>query len=162
MIAIALACRPRLLIADEPTTALDVTIQAQVLDLIGELRRRLGMTVVLITHDLGVVAEHCDRVAVMYAGQVVENGPTRQLIAEPRHPYTRGLLAPCRDRNLDRPIRPIDGRCRRCSAPAGDLPLPAALPACDRGLPRRRSRCARSRRSAGPAASTPTTTGTAA
>src|SRR5215217_5936550 len=74
MIAIALACEPKLLIADEPTTALDVTIQAQILDLIGELRRKFGMTVVLITHDLGIVAAHCDRVAVMYAGQVVEEG----------------------------------------------------------------------------------------
>jgi oligopeptide/dipeptide ABC transporter ATP-binding protein len=93
MIAIALACRPRLLIADEPTSALDVTIQAQVLDLIAKLRRELGMTVVLITHDLGVVAEQCERVAVMYAGQVVEAGSTRDIIAAPRHPYTRGLIA---------------------------------------------------------------------
>jgi oligopeptide/dipeptide ABC transporter ATP-binding protein len=93
MIAIALACKPQLLIADEPTTALDVTIQAQVLELIAELRARLGMSVVLITHDLGVVAEQCDRVVVMYAGQVMETGPTAQVIDRPRHPYTRGLLA---------------------------------------------------------------------
>jgi ABC-type dipeptide/oligopeptide/nickel transport system ATPase component len=92
MIAIALACRPDLLIADEPTTALDVTIQAQVLDLIGSLRRELGMSMVLITHDLGVVAQQCDRVVVMYAGQVVETGPTAQIIKQPLHPYTRGLL----------------------------------------------------------------------
>src|SRR5690606_39073997 len=93
MIAIALTCRPKLLIADEPTTALDVTIQAQVLELITDIRARLGMAVVLITHDLGVVAEHCDRVMVMYAGQVVEEGPTAAVIERPRHPYTRGLLA---------------------------------------------------------------------
>jgi oligopeptide/dipeptide ABC transporter ATP-binding protein len=111
MIAIALSCRPKLLIADEPTTALDVTIQAQVLDLIGDLRRELGMSVVLITHDLGVVAEHTDRVAVMYAGQVVEIGPTRELIHRPRHPYTRGLidLIP-RLSDLDAPIKPIEGQ----------------------------------------------------
>ncbi|MGO4571215.1 ABC transporter ATP-binding protein [Microvirga sp. 2TAF3] len=111
MIAIALSCRPKLLIADEPTTALDVTIQAQVLDLIGDLRRELGMSVVLITHDLGVVAEHTDRVAVMYAGQVVETGRTRELIDRPRHPYTRGLIGLIpRLSNLDAPIRPIDGQ----------------------------------------------------
>jgi oligopeptide/dipeptide ABC transporter ATP-binding protein len=111
MIAIALSCRPKLLIADEPTTALDVTIQAQVLDLIGDLRRELGMSVVLITHDLGVVAEHTDRVAVMYAGQIVETGPTRDLIEHPRHPYTRGLIGLIpRLSDLDAPIRPIDGQ----------------------------------------------------
>ena len=111
MIAIALACRPRLLIADEPTTALDVTIQAQVLDLIGDLRRELGMSVVLITHDLGVVAEHTDRVAVMYAGQIVEAGPTQALIEQPLHPYTRGLIGLIpRLSDLDAPIRPIEGR----------------------------------------------------
>jgi oligopeptide/dipeptide ABC transporter ATP-binding protein len=110
MIAIALACRPKLLIADEPTTALDVTIQAQVLDLIAELRRELGMALVLITHDLGVVAEHCDRVAVMYAGQIVETGPTAAVIARPRHPYTQGLIdsVPRLD-DPGRRIRPIPG-----------------------------------------------------
>src|SRR3546814_9851268 len=80
MIAIALACRPKLLIADEPTTALDVTIQAQVLELIADIRGKLGMSVVLITHDLGVVTEYCDRVAVMYAGHVVDRGPPRTVI----------------------------------------------------------------------------------
>lgn len=111
MIAIALSCRPKLLIADEPTTALDVTIQAQVLDLISDLRRELGMSVVLITHDLGVVAEHTDRVAVMYAGQVVETGPTRDLIDRPRHPYTHGLIGLIpRLSDLDAPIRPIEGQ----------------------------------------------------
>ncbi len=111
MIAIALACRPKLLIADEPTTALDVTIQAQVLELITDIRARLGMSVVLITHDLGVVAEHCDRVMVMYAGQVVESGPTAEVIATPRHPYTRGLLASIPRPGLrGQPIRPIEGQ----------------------------------------------------
>ena len=92
MIAMALSCDPELLIAYEPTTALDVTIQAQILELIGELRARLGMAVILITHDLGVVAEVCDRVVVMYAGQVVEHGTVEQIFRDPRHPYTEGLL----------------------------------------------------------------------
>ena len=93
MIAMALACEPQLLIADEPTTALDVTIQAQILDLVDELKARTGMAVLLITHDLGVVAQHAQRVAVMYAGRIVEQAPTAALFADPRHPYTRGLLA---------------------------------------------------------------------
>jgi oligopeptide/dipeptide ABC transporter ATP-binding protein len=110
MIAIALACRPQLLVADEPTTALDVTIQAQVLELIARLREQLGMSVVLITHNLGVVAEYCDRLAVMYAGQVVETGPTADVIESPRHPYTQGLLKsiPRLDRLAER-IHPIEG-----------------------------------------------------
>jgi oligopeptide/dipeptide ABC transporter ATP-binding protein len=111
MIAIALACRPKLLIADEPTTALDVTIQAQVLELIADIRSELGMSVVLITHDLGVVAEFCDRVAVMYAGQVVETGPTNDVIGQPAHPYTQGLLESIpRLSHLDERIRPIEGQ----------------------------------------------------
>ncbi|OUL98896.1 hypothetical protein A8M77_29365 [Variovorax sp. JS1663] len=93
VIAGALACDPELLIADEPTTALDVTIQAQVLDLLMDLRQRLGMSILLITHDLGVVADACDRVAVMYAGQLVETGPVREVLSRPRHPYTAALLA---------------------------------------------------------------------
>jgi peptide/nickel transport system ATP-binding protein len=93
MIAMALACRPALLVADEPTTALDVTVQAQILALLARLRRELGMALVLITHDLGVVAETCDDVAVMYAGRIVETGPARALITRPRHPYSVGLLA---------------------------------------------------------------------
>ena len=93
MIAMALACEPKLLIADEPTTALDVTIQAQILDLIDELKRDLGMGVLLITHDLGVVAQHAQRVAVMYAGRIVEQAPIAELFARPLHPYTRGLMA---------------------------------------------------------------------
>jgi oligopeptide/dipeptide ABC transporter ATP-binding protein len=92
MIAMALAADPDLLIADEPTTALDVTIQAQILDLIRDLQADLGMAVVLITHDLGIVAELCDRVAVMYAGQIVEEADTRTLFRDPKHPYTQGLI----------------------------------------------------------------------
>ena len=93
MIALALACRPELLIADEPTTALDVTIQAQILELIAQLQKELGMGVIMITHDLGVVAESCDRVIVMYAGRKVEEAPVEELFDRPRHPYTRALMA---------------------------------------------------------------------
>jgi peptide/nickel transport system ATP-binding protein len=92
MIAMALACRPTLLIADEPTTALDVTIQAQILELLAEMKERLGMAIMLITHAMGVVAENAQRVAVMYAGKVVEEAPVEQLFANPRHPYTQGLI----------------------------------------------------------------------
>jgi peptide/nickel transport system ATP-binding protein/oligopeptide transport system ATP-binding protein len=92
MIAIALACDPKVLIADEPTTALDVTIQAQILELVRDLRRKLGMAIVWITHDLGVIAGIADRVMVMYGGQVVEQAPVKELFADPRHPYTRALL----------------------------------------------------------------------
>lgn len=92
MIAMALACEPELLIADEPTTALDVTIQAQILDLMRTLQRETGTAIVLITHDLGVVAEMCDRVAVMYAGEIVEQTEVRNLFAQPKHPYTQGLI----------------------------------------------------------------------
>jgi peptide/nickel transport system ATP-binding protein len=92
MIAMALACNPKLLIADEPTTALDVTIQAQILDLINELKERLGMAVMLITHAMGVVAETAQRVVVMYAGKVIEEAPVHDLFAHPRHPYTQGLI----------------------------------------------------------------------
>jgi peptide/nickel transport system ATP-binding protein len=92
MIAMALACNPKLLIADEPTTALDVTVQAQILDLMRDLKRRVGAAILLITHDLGVVAEVAEHVVVMYAGRKVEEAPTRRLFARPRHPYTVGLL----------------------------------------------------------------------
>ena len=92
MIAIALACNPQLLIADEPTTALDVTIQAQILDLLAELKERLGMAIMLITHAMGVVAEVAQRVVVMYAGKVVEEASVEELFAHPRHPYTQGLI----------------------------------------------------------------------
>jgi peptide/nickel transport system ATP-binding protein len=93
MIAMALACNPKLLIADEPTTALDVTIQAQILDLMRELKARIGAAIVLITHDLGVVAEMAERVVVMYAGRKVEEAPVEALFGAPKHPYTAGLLA---------------------------------------------------------------------
>jgi oligopeptide transport system ATP-binding protein len=92
MIAIALACEPKLLIADEPTTALDVTIQAQILELIMELKQKIGMAVILITHDLGIVASMCDRIAVMYAGKVIECGSTDDIFYDPKHEYTKGLL----------------------------------------------------------------------
>jgi len=93
MIAIALCCNPDLLIADEPTTALDVTVQAQILDLMSEMQKERGMATLLITHDLGVIAEQCDEVVVMYAGRIVERAPVKELFAEPRHAYTKGLLS---------------------------------------------------------------------
>jgi oligopeptide transport system ATP-binding protein len=111
MIAMAISCEPQVLIADEPTTALDVTIQAQILDLIQRLRRELGMAVVLISHDLGVVAGICDRIAVMYAGYIVEEAAAEDLFADPRHPYTLGLLRSVP--RIDQPPRdrlvPIEG-----------------------------------------------------
>jgi peptide/nickel transport system ATP-binding protein/oligopeptide transport system ATP-binding protein len=119
MIAMALSCEPKLLIADEPTTALDVTIQAQILELLAELRERHGMAVLLITHDLGVVAEVCDRVVVMYAGQVVETGDVGEIFADPQHPYTRGLLGSL-------PV--VDDPSRRLTAIPGTVPNPTAWP----------------------------------
>jgi len=92
MIAMALSCDPELLIADEPTTALDVTIQAQIMELLADLQQKLGLAILLITHDLGVVAEFCERIIVMYTGRVVEEAPVSELFANPAHPYTRGLL----------------------------------------------------------------------
>ena len=112
MIAIALACRPPLIIADEPTTALDVTIQAQVLDLLRELKERFNLALLLITHDFGVIAEMADRVAVMYKGQVVEEGPVRQILRQPAHAYTRSLLAAVpgiKGRPEGRPLPPGSG-----------------------------------------------------
>jgi oligopeptide/dipeptide ABC transporter ATP-binding protein len=99
MIAIALSCEPELLIADEPTTALDVTIQAQIMELLASLQQRLGLAILLITHDLGVVAEFCERVIVMYTGRIVEEAPAQRLFAAPAHPYTRGLLKSLPTRN---------------------------------------------------------------
>jgi oligopeptide/dipeptide ABC transporter ATP-binding protein len=109
MLAIALARQPRLLVADEPTTALDVTIQAQILRLLVGLQRALGMALILVTHDLGVVYQAVDRVAVMYAGQVVELAPTSELFARPRHPYTIGLIASIPSLDRSRPLAPIPG-----------------------------------------------------
>ena len=127
MIAMALICHPQILIADEPTTALDVTIQAQILELLSRLQQQLGMAVLLITHDLGVVAGSADRVVVMYAGQVVESAPTRTLFARPGHPYTEGLMASIP--RLDRP------RERLHSIP-GSVPAATAWPAGCRFHPR--------------------------
>lgn len=111
MIAIALACNPSLLIADEPTTALDVTIQAQILQLMKDLQVRLETSIILITHDLGVVANMCDRVIVMYAGQVVETGTVEEIFHSPKHPYTKGLLKsiPRLDQRKDEDLIPIFG-----------------------------------------------------
>ncbi|WP_353211374.1 ABC transporter ATP-binding protein [Rhodovarius sp.] len=119
MIAIALAGRPEVLVADEPTTALDVTIQAQILDLLQGLRREMGMALVLITHDLGVVSETCERVAVMYAGRIVEEAASGQIFAHPAHPYTQGLLGA---------LPPLDGERRPLMAIPGGVPEPWAMP----------------------------------
>jgi oligopeptide transport system ATP-binding protein len=121
MIAMALLCRPALLVADEPTTALDVTVQAEILALLGELREAFGLALLLISHDLDVVAEVCERVLVLYAGRVVESGPTASLLATPRHPYSAGLLAarPRLDLLPGRPLQVIPGQ----------PPDPARLPA---------------------------------
>jgi len=119
MIAIALACRPPLIIADEPTTALDVTIQAEVLDLLRELRQEHALSLLLITHDLGVIAGMADCVAVMYAGQIVEAAPVRKLFGSPAHPYTRALLAS---------MPGASGSARRLQAIEGTVPAPGALP----------------------------------
>ena len=112
MIAVALSCEPKLIIADEPTTALDVTIQAQILQLMKDLTQRLGIALVIITHNLGVVARYADRVNVMYAGKIVEMGTTAQIFAQPRHPYTIGLLAsvPRMDRPRGERLVPIEGQ----------------------------------------------------
>ena len=140
MLAIALVCRPRLLIADEPTTALDVTIQAQILDLLLDLRDQLGMAIMLITHNMGVIAETADRVIVMYAGRIVEEAPVTRLFDAPQHPYTRGLLECVPSLATDRP---------RLIAIPGTLPEPIrrppgcrfaprcryAIPACGAALP---------------------------
>lgn len=111
MIAIALACNPALLIADEPTTALDVTIQAQIMQVMKDMQKKMGTSIVLITHDLGVVADVCDRVIVMYAGKVVETGTKYEIFENPQHPYTKGLLrsVPRLDQKKDEPLIPIYG-----------------------------------------------------
>jgi peptide/nickel transport system ATP-binding protein len=133
MIAMALASRPKLLIADEPTTALDVTIQAQIIELLRDLQQQLGMAVLLITHNLGIVGDLADELAVMYAGQIVERGPTRGLLQCPRHPYTRALI---------RSVPHLGAARERLLAIPGNVPLPGAFPTgcryhprCDRAQP---------------------------
>ncbi|AIQ48275.1 peptide ABC transporter ATP-binding protein [Paenibacillus sp. FSL R7-0273] len=127
MIAMAMVCNPQLLIADEPTTALDVTIQAQILDLMRELQEKEGMSILMITHDLGVVAEMCDRVVIMYAGQIVEETDVATLYNTPLHPYTRGLLAS---------LPQLAGDSDRLTSIPGQVPNPANLPAGCRFAPR--------------------------
>jgi peptide/nickel transport system ATP-binding protein len=127
MIAIALSAEPEILVADEPTTALDVTVQAQILEVLDRLRVSHGMAVLLITHDLGIVAGRADRVAVMYAGQIVEEAPTEQLFARPSHPYTQGLFAS---------VPRITGPVQRLSPIGGTVPAPGAWPSGCRFRPR--------------------------
>jgi peptide/nickel transport system ATP-binding protein len=149
MIAMALMCDPELLIADEPTTALDVTVQAQILRLLANLKRELGLSILLITHDLGIVARVADHVSVMYAGEVVERATTAELFRAPQHPYTRGLLS----------CVPVPGRVQR-DRPLGSIPgvVPAIGPGfagcafrsrcshadatCEREIPRRQAEAA--------------------
>ena len=119
VIAIALACTPQLIIADEPTTALDVTIQAQVLDMMNDLKQQIGTSMILITHDLGVVAETCDKVAIMYAGEIVEYGDLRNIFKETAHPYTKGLFGS---------LPSLDKKTHRLKPIAGLMPDPANLP----------------------------------
>jgi oligopeptide transport system ATP-binding protein len=134
MIAMALACEPRLIIADEPTTALDVTVQAQILDLLKALTRESGSALILITHDLGVVARYADRVMVMYGGRVVETAPARALYAHPHHPYTRGLMAsvPRLEGDAGRRLVPIQGQPPDLAAlPAGCAFAPRCAQVCE-------------------------------
>jgi peptide/nickel transport system ATP-binding protein len=140
MIALAMACEPRLLIADEPTTALDVTIQAQILALMRRLQTESGMSILFITHNLGVVAHHADEVAVMYAGRIVEAAAVKPLFAQPQHPYTQGLLA-CLPSQQRRRAVTIDGKRRlyairgQVSSPLAPPPGCAFEPRCDQALP---------------------------
>jgi len=135
MIAMALLCEPQLLIADEPTTALDVTIQAQILDLIRDLKRDFRSSVILITHDLGVVAGITDRIVVMYAGKIVEEGPTEEVFSDPRHPYTQGLLrsVPRLDEKRHEQLETIPGLPPDLSALPKGCPF---HPRCDRAVQR--------------------------
>jgi oligopeptide/dipeptide ABC transporter ATP-binding protein len=130
MIAMAIACRPSLILADEPTTALDVTIQAHILELLSRIQAEMGMAMVLVTHDLGLIAERADEVAVMYAGRIVEQAETRELFSDPLHPYTRGLMA-----SIPRPGDPRRGRLRTIAGTVprlSDLPKGCAFsPRCD-------------------------------
>ena len=152
LIALALACEPALLIADEPTTALDVTIQAQILDLLRDLQQKMGLALLLITHDLGVVAEMADRVAVMYAGRIVEEAPVELLFSDPKHPYTRGLMASMPGGDTGRTAEGDSGNraarsvsCRpaarsRRAAPNASSPCATAPPEDDARLPQRTDR----------------------
>ena len=139
MIAMALACQPKLLIADEPTTALDVTIQAQILALLDDLKKRLGMAVVLITHDMGVIAGHADRTMVMYAGKVIESASTERLFEDVHHPYTEALLAsiPQLDQDKTQRLYAIPGLPPDLSRPLLGLPVRPTLPVRHRDLPGR-------------------------
>jgi peptide/nickel transport system ATP-binding protein len=130
MIAMAIGCEPRLLIADEPTTALDVTVQAQIFDLLRELRERRGMGLILITHDMGVIAEMTDKVAVMYGGRVVEQAPTAEILSAPAHPYTRGLIACVPD--LDAADNPGDDLLEIAGIVPSVWELPDGCPFADR------------------------------
>ena len=140
LIAMALACKPKLLIADEPTTALDVTIQAQILELLQKLQKEEGMSIVLITHDLGVVASLCERIAVMYGGLIMERGTTDQIFYTPKHPYTRALLnaVPKPDRLKER-LDPIPGSAPSLAHPPAGCPFaprcPFAMEKCRKALP---------------------------
>jgi oligopeptide/dipeptide ABC transporter ATP-binding protein len=162
MIAVAIACRPPLVIADEPTTALDVTVQAQILDLLRAMKQQFELSLLLITHDLGVIAETADRVVVMYAGRVVEQGPVRDVLRTPKHPYTRGLLASVPGGIAGTKLAAIEGSVPNLS----NLPpgcafaprCPERIAICDAALPDlvdvgldRQARCVLHR----PAASTP-------
>jgi len=132
MIAIALACEPKLLIADEPTTALDVTIQAQILELMTELKKKLGMAIIMITHDLGIVANMCDNIAVMYAGRIVESGSTDEIFYQPSHEYTKGLLQSIPHLNVKEHERlvPIEGTPVDMLNPPAGCPFAPRCKAC--------------------------------
>ena len=136
MIAMALSCDPELLIADEPTTALDVTIQAQIVELLKELKDKLGMAIIFITHDLGVVSEICDKIIVMYAGKVVEEGMSRQIFYERCHPYTEGLLAsvPKLDSDVSEKLKPIKGNPPDMSAVKPGCAFAPRCQLCDEDL----------------------------
>ena len=141
MIAMALSCRPKLLIADEPTTALDVTIQSQILDLIRELQQQFELAVLLVTHDLGIVAEYADDVTILYSSRVMERTGATELFAHPLNPYTCALLEsiPGAGGHKHRRLQAIPGTIPESRGSAQRMPLPSALPAGDRGLQPRRS-----------------------
>ncbi|MEO8680002.1 MAG: ABC transporter ATP-binding protein [Vicinamibacterales bacterium] len=139
MMAIAIACKPPLVIADEPTTALDVTVQAQILELLRDMKREFDLSLLLITHDLGVIAETADHVAVMYAGRIVEQGPVREIFRNPKHPYTQGLLASIPDGAAGSRLKAIEGTVPNLAAlPPGCSFAPRCaerMPICDTAFP---------------------------